>query len=190
MAMVIATAMSEDAERVRNILKKKENPGRTVYKDQSGNKKTQMRRAILSDTESKWNIKSWNRMTIKQEQSKAKQSRFFLPLLYLYLCLFAWIECQNEQKDWMTGVKYARQINQCTYICGAPNANATDTRTSMHVRYCILVENGTMLKMRTRASDRVYSPVLPSFCGDNRPMARKSEQTEQNKTNQERDTLR
>lgn len=58
MAMVIATAMSEDAERVRNILKKKENPGRTVYKDQSGNKKTQMRRAILSDTESKWNIKS------------------------------------------------------------------------------------------------------------------------------------
>lgn len=56
-------------------------------------------------------------MTIKQEKNvKAvfyisfSQSLCACACVSLCVCVFARIECQNEQKDWMTGVKYARQI--------------------------------------------------------------------------------
>lgn len=96
---------------------KKENPGRTVYKDQSG-KKSQMRRAILSDTESKWNIKSWNRMTIKQEQSKAKQSRFFSSsIISLSLSV-----CMNRMSKWTKGLNDGCKVR------------ATDKPMHIHMR--------------------------------------------------------
>lgn len=64
-------------------------------------------------------------MTIKQEQNKSAAAK-----------LSARIECHDEQKDWMTGVKYARQISQSTdtqthtrALAMESNANATNIHT-------------------------------------------------------------
>lgn len=58
-------------KRMKKKRKEMEKIARCTYKDQRG-KRTSVEQNSARDTESsKWNIKSRNRMTIKQEQSKA-----------------------------------------------------------------------------------------------------------------------